>query len=178
MRTGSFMGPGPGPGLGRRRSRLEVWVPAGYLALVVGLLVWADVLVRTGDGGFAGVWAIFATAPLSMLALSLFTPSPESLGALEAAPPAHTGPTPPTPLPAPTTGTETELPVGPPPTAAELRDVPDVPGADLANDWLGFGFYGLILACALANATALWALTRTLVGAFSARRARRARPVG
>lgn len=165
------MGPGPGPGLGRRRSRLEVWVPAGYLALVVGLLVWADVLVRTGDGGFAGVGAIFATAPLSMLALSLFTPSPESLGALEAAPPAHTGPTPPTPLPAPAPETG-------PPTAAELRDVPDVPGADLANDWLGFGFYGLILACALANATALWALTRTLVGAFSARRARRARPVG
>ncbi|MEU9700003.1 hypothetical protein [Streptomyces sp. NPDC047981] len=144
------------------------------MAIVVGLLVWADVLVRTGDGSFAGVWAILATAPLSMLALSLFTPSPESLAALEAAPPAHTGPTPPTPLPAPApeTGTETGPPVGPPPTAAELQDVSDVPGADLVGDWLGFGFYGLILACALANATALWALTRAVTGAFTARRAR------
>ncbi|MGW7327224.1 SCO4225 family membrane protein [Streptomyces sp. NPDC054840] len=36
---------------------------AGYLTLMVGLLVWVDVLVRTGDAGFAGIWPMLATAP-------------------------------------------------------------------------------------------------------------------
>ncbi|MEV7723583.1 hypothetical protein AB0P15_02470 [Streptomyces sp. NPDC087917] len=57
-----------------RGSKLEVWVPAGYLAVVVGSLIWVEVLSRTGDAGFAGIWPLFATAPLSILALLLLAP--------------------------------------------------------------------------------------------------------
>ncbi|MEU8777129.1 hypothetical protein [Streptomyces sp. NPDC048606] len=151
--------------MGPRRARLHVWVPAGYLALVVGLLVWVDVLVRTGDAGFAGVWPLLATAPLSVLALGLIVPDPASLGSAEAAPPVHTGPVPPEPLPAPVA-----LPEAMPEAMPEA--VPDLAGggAELSDAWLGFGFYGVVLACALVNATALWALGRGLSGLLARRR--------
>ncbi|MFI1284080.1 SCO4225 family membrane protein [Streptomyces sp. NPDC020858] len=155
----------------RRRSRLEVWIPAVYLAVVVGLLVWVDVLVRTGDAGFAGIWPMLATAPLSLLALSLIVPDPETVGTPEITPPAHTGPVPP-PEPEPLPG-ETPEPVPVPVPEGQLptdSGAYDLPGAELSDMWLGFGFYGVILACALVNATALWALVRGLTGLLAHRR--------
>ncbi|MFD6970332.1 SCO4225 family membrane protein [Streptomyces sp. NPDC059949] len=149
----------------RRRSRLEVWIPAVYLAVVVGLLVWVDVLVRTGDAGFAGIWPVLATAPLSILALWLIVADPESAGAPEDTPPAHTGPVPP-PEPQP-------QPEGPPPTDSGTYDLPS---AELSDMWLGFEFYGVILACALINATALWALLRGLTALLARRRQARGQP--
>ncbi|MFF2197211.1 SCO4225 family membrane protein [Streptomyces sp. NPDC058157] len=83
--------------MGRRRSRLQVWLPAGYLTVVAGLLVWVEVLARTGDAGFAGIWPILATAPLSLPALQLFLPGPASPPAPEVAPPDGTGAVPPPP---------------------------------------------------------------------------------
>ncbi|MGW0364597.1 SCO4225 family membrane protein [Streptomyces sp. NPDC003034] len=161
----------------RRRSRVEVWVPAGYLAVVVGLLVWVDVLVRRGDAGFAGIWPMLATAPLSLLAMRLIVPDPESPEMPEVTPPVHTGPLPPepqpVPLPEPLLGETPEpvpLPVGPPPTDSAVYDLP---GTDLPDTWLGFGFYGVILASALVNATALWALVRGLTGLLARRRRER-----
>ncbi|MFD0355258.1 hypothetical protein ACFVHW_16215 [Streptomyces sp. NPDC127110] len=59
------------------------------------------------------------------------------------------------------------MPAGPPPTDSA---VPDIPGAELADTWLGFGFYGVTLASALVNAAALWALTRGLTGVLARRR--------
>ncbi len=143
-----------------------MWVPAGYLAVVVGLLVWVDVLVRTGDAGFAGVWPMLATAPLSLLAMRMVAPDPASLGSPEATPPVHTGPVPPTPQPAPVE-TSGPVPVEPLPAGSGVHDLP---GAELSDVWLGFGFYGVILACALVNATALWALVRGLTGLLARRR--------
>ncbi len=87
--------------------------------------------------------------------MGLSAPSPESVGAPEVTPPVHTGPEPPEPLPAPES-----LPVGPPPADSGVYDLP--PGPELSDAWLGFGFYGAILACALLNATALWALVRAV----------------
>ncbi|MFJ8209052.1 SCO4225 family membrane protein [Streptomyces sp. NPDC096033] len=124
----------------RQRSRLEVWVPTCYLAVVAGLLVWVDVLVRTGDAGLAGVWPMLATAPLSLPVMRLIEPDPESLG-----------------VPAP---------VGPAPADPGAYGMP---GTELPDMWLGFGFYGVILACALVNATALWALLRGLTGLLARR---------
>ncbi|MFC9296523.1 SCO4225 family membrane protein [Streptomyces sp. NPDC057011] len=143
-----------------RRSRLEVWVPGGYLAAVVGVQIWVEVLSRTGDAGFAGVWTVFATAPFSVLALLAFTPGagapPEPPDGL-----VHTGPEPPTPLPAPS-----ELP----PPAADWSPDPSVTEPlDALGAWAGFGWYGAILAGALINATALWALVRVVAGRRRAR---------
>ncbi|MEJ8644786.1 hypothetical protein WKI68_32985 [Streptomyces sp. MS1.HAVA.3] len=59
------------------------------------------------------------------------------------------------------------VPEGPPPTDSGTYDLP---GAELSDMWLGFGFYGVILACALVNATALWALVRGLTGLLARRR--------
>lgn len=148
-----------------------MWVPAGYLAVVVGLLVWVDVLVRTGDAGFAGIWPMLATAPLSLLAMGLILPDPESLGLPEVTPPVHTGPVPPEPQPVPLPlpgETPEPVPLEPPPTDSGVYDLP---GAEkLSDTWLGFGFYGVILTCALLNATALWALVRGLTGLIARRR--------
>ncbi|MGP3686762.1 SCO4225 family membrane protein [Streptomyces sp. IBSNAI002] len=150
----------------RRRSRLEVLVPAGYLAVVLGLLVWVDVLVRTGDAGFAGVWPVLVTAPLSLAVMGLIAPAPKSLGEPEIAPPVHTGPVPPEPLPLPLPG-EPPVTGGPPPADPGSYDLP---ASELSDMWLGFGFYGVVLACALCNATALWALVRGLSGLLARRR--------
>ncbi|MFC7217072.1 SCO4225 family membrane protein [Streptomyces polyrhachis] len=136
----------------RQRSALEVWVPAGYLVGVVGLVAWVGVLGRTGDAGFAGIWPILATAPLSLSALGMIMPDPESLGLAEEAPPAGAGPVPPEPAPVPMEA----APTGP---AAQ-----DLSGAELTDTASTFGFYGVILACALVNATALWAVVRLVTG--------------
>ncbi|MFG2877209.1 SCO4225 family membrane protein [Streptomyces sp. NPDC048337] len=145
--------------VGRRRSRLEVWLPGGYLAVVLGIQIWVEVLSRTGDAGFAGVWTLFATAPFSVLALLPFVPGAEA----PTEPPdglVHTGPEPPTPLPAPS-----EMPPPPPadwsvePSAASSLD-----GLDGLDAWTGFGLYGAIVVGALMNATLLWGLVRVLAG--------------
>ncbi|MBZ9596382.1 hypothetical protein K7B06_14960 [Streptomyces erythrochromogenes] len=136
------------------------------MAVVVGLLVWVDVLIPTGDAGFAGVWPIMATAPLSVLALGLTVPDPDSFGAPGVTPPVHTGPVPPEPQPVPVE-TSGPVPVEPLPTDAGVHELP---AAELSDMWLGFGFYGVILACALVNATALWALLRGLTGLLARRR--------
>ncbi|MFI5619641.1 SCO4225 family membrane protein [Streptomyces sp. NPDC051567] len=159
--------------MGRRRSKLEVWLPAAYLAVVVGLLVWVDVLFRTGDAGFAGIWPMLATAPLSLLAMLLVLPDPGAPGLSEVTPPVHTGGVPPEPLPVPVPAplpgeTLGPVPMGPPlPTDSVVHDLP---GVELFDTWLRFGFYGVILACALVNATALWALVRGLTGLLARRR--------
>lgn len=156
--------------MGRRRSRLEVRLPAGYTVLVIGLLVWVDVLVRTGDAGFAGIWPVLATAPLSLLAMRWTVPDPPSLGSPAFIAPAHTGPLPPPEpeaVPVPLPGQTPEpVPVGPPPTGSPWQDLP---GSEPSDMWLGFGFYGVILACALVNAAALWALARGLTGLLARR---------
>ncbi|MFD9520250.1 hypothetical protein [Streptomyces sp. NPDC059979] len=59
------------------------------------------------------------------------------------------------------------VPEGPPPADSGVHDLP---GVELSDVWLGFGFYGVILACALVNATALWALVRGLTGLLARRR--------
>lgn len=119
------------------------------MAVVLGAQVWVEVVSRTGDAGFAGVWVVFATAPLSILALWLVTPGP----AAPVAPPdglVHTGPQPPTPLPS-----ELAPPPDGWPAESPLSEQPEV--------WAGFGLYGAVLAGALMNATLLWALVRVLV---------------
>ncbi|MCX5199069.1 hypothetical protein OOK31_35170 [Streptomyces sp. NBC_00249] len=145
-----------------RRSRLEVWIPGGYLAVVVGLLVWVDVLVRTGDAGFAGVWPILASAPVSLLAAGLFLPGPgKALEEPETEPP-YTGPEPPPVGPGPDGAVP--LPVGPPPSPGEWSAGADLPPVgEQADLWLGFGFYGAVLAGALVNAALLWLLVRGVV---------------
>ncbi|MEU6867678.1 hypothetical protein ABZ924_31315 [Streptomyces sp. NPDC046876] len=45
-----------------------------------------------------------------------------------------------------------------------------MPGAELSDMWVGFRLYGVNLACALVNATALWALVRSLTGILARRR--------
>ncbi|MFD9722649.1 SCO4225 family membrane protein [Streptomyces sp. NPDC059072] len=134
----------------RRRSKLELWVPGGYLAVVLGLQVWVEVLSRTGDAGFAGMWPLLATAPFSLL--PLFVSMPGAGDPLEQTPvPVPMGSRPPEPLPVdpaapplPPTDWQADQPVG-------------------LDPWAGFGFYGALLFGALVNAGLLWALVRVIV---------------
>lgn len=132
-----------------------MWVPGGYVAAVLGMQLWVEVVSRTGDAGFAGMWPMLATAPLSLLAL-MAVPGP---GDPVAAPHglAHTGP-----------------PVPVEPLPAEAAPLPAAVSADssLAEGFealAGIGFYGALLFGALANATCLWALTRVVVRRRQAR---------
>ncbi|MFF4321228.1 SCO4225 family membrane protein [Streptomyces sp. NPDC001568] len=155
----------------RRWAKVEMWVPAGYLALVLGLQVWVEAVARTGDIGFGGIWPMLATAPISLLLLIPFgAPDPASLGAA--------------PVGQPYSGAE------PPPQPADFSASP-VP-ADWAPDtsvlaepaiWTGFGFYAVLMAGALANASLLWLMVRAVVrrrpgmpGALVQERGGRGRP--
>ena len=139
----------------RRWSKVEMWVPAGYLALVLALQVWVEVVGRTGDIGFGGIWPMLATAPVSLLLLIPFgAPDPVSLGAA--------------PVGQPYSGAE------PPPEPPDFSESAPLP-ADWAPDtsvlaepaiWTGFGFHAVLVASALANA----ALLRLLVAAVVRRR--------
>ncbi|WP_416237655.1 SCO4225 family membrane protein [Streptomyces sp. NBC_00162] len=71
-----------------------MWVPGGYLALVVAMLVWVEV----GDIGFGGIWPMLATAPVSLLLLVPFGPASDALHSAPVVEP-HYGSQPPTPCP-------------------------------------------------------------------------------
>lgn len=138
----------------RRWSKAEMWVPGAYLALVVAMLVYVAVGSRIGDIGLFGVWPILATAPVSVLLLSTFGPAADALdGSAPVEGPIYEGGSePPTKLP-------TDYP--------ELSDTPPADwvapdtSVDPKLDMLdGFGFYGAVLAGALVNAGAIWALLR------------------
>lgn len=139
----------------RRWSKAEMWVPGAYLAVVVAMLVYVGVGSRTGDVGFFGVWPILATAPVSIMLLSVFGPAAAALN--ETPPPVggpvYEGSTPPPEPP------HTELVPESAPRPADWV-APDT-SVDGKFDMLGeFGFYGAVLVSALINATAIWALLR------------------
>ncbi|MFB6521341.1 SCO4225 family membrane protein [Streptomyces sp. NPDC056401] len=62
--------------MARRWSKPEMWVPGGYLALVLSMLVYIAIGSRTGDIGIFAALPILATAPVSLLLLSAFIPTP------------------------------------------------------------------------------------------------------
>ncbi|MFF8269869.1 SCO4225 family membrane protein [Streptomyces sp. NPDC016562] len=147
----------------RRWSKPEMWVPGGYLALVVAMLVYVAVVSRTGDIGIFGVWPILATAPVSLLLLTFFGPAAD---ALDSAPPM---------APHPQYGSEppTKLPTDYPPESGPLPAdwVPDT-SVDPKLDMLdGFGFYASVLVGALVNAAVIWALFRYVARRRDARSA-------
>lgn len=134
--------------MARRWSKPERWVPGGYLALVLAMVVYMEVGSRVGDIGFFGVWPALATAPVSLLLLSAFMPTvdaptpegPEYYGSEPPARPPTDHPDPSDPLPA--------------------DWVPDTTVSDKLDAWAGLGFTAAILVGALVNATAIWALLR------------------
>ncbi|MCX5009590.1 hypothetical protein OG765_01090 [Streptomyces sp. NBC_00555] len=130
----------------RRWSKPEMWVPGGYLALVVAMLVWVEV----GDIGFGGTWPMLATAPVSLLLLVPFGPASDALHSAPVVEP-HYGSQPPTPLPL-------EYPSESAPLPADWT--PDTSVAAQPEMWAGLGFHAAVLAGALINAVALWALLR------------------
>lgn len=139
----------------RRWSKVEMWVPGGYLALVLAMQVWVVVGSRTGDIGFGAVHPILATAPVSLLLLGLFGPAKDALAAgtdPQVAP--HDGSQPPTPLPS-------DFPSENDPLPADWT--PDTTTAAEPGMWEGLGFHAAILIGALVNATAIWAFVRFLV---------------
>lgn len=138
----------------RRWSKPEMWVPGGYLALVVAMLVYVAIGSRTGDIGFFGVWPILATAPVSLLLLSAFGPAADALD--DSAPiegPVYEGSQPP-PGPLPTEFV--------PESAPHPSDwvAPDTSVDGKFDMWGEAGFYGAVLVSALVNAAAIWALLR------------------
>ncbi|MFC9430366.1 SCO4225 family membrane protein [Streptomyces sp. NPDC056987] len=48
------------------RGRVALWIGGAYAALVVGLALWIGALILFDDPGFAGVWLIGATLPISL----------------------------------------------------------------------------------------------------------------
>ncbi|WP_374774984.1 hypothetical protein OG756_20780 [Streptomyces sp. NBC_01310] len=149
----------------RRWSKPEMWVPGGYLALVIAMLVYIAVVSRTGDIGFFGVWPILATAPVSLLLLSTFDPAADALD--EPAPvegPIYEGSQPP-PEPPPMEFL--------PESAPRPSDwvAPDTSIDTKLDMWSEFGFYGAVLVSALVNAAAIWALLRYVARRRDARSA-------
>ncbi|MFF3015362.1 SCO4225 family membrane protein [Streptomyces sp. NPDC057939] len=147
-----------------RWSKPEMWVPGGYLVLVVAMLVYVAVVSRTGDIGFFGVWPILATAPVSLLLLSTFGPAAAALD--EPAPvegPIHEGPHPPIKLP-------TDYPSESAPLPADWV-APDTSIDTKLDMWSEAGFHGAVLISALVNATAIWALLRHMARRHNARSA-------
>lgn len=135
----------------RRWSKPEMWVPGGYLALVLAMVVYMEVGSRVGDIGFFGVWPILATAPVSVLLLSAFAPTPDALEEPVVGP-EYYGSEPPARLP-----TDIPHPSDPPPADWVA---PDTSVTDKLDMWADVGFVAAILVGALVNATALWALLR------------------
>ncbi|MFE0699296.1 SCO4225 family membrane protein [Streptomyces sp. NPDC058872] len=138
----------------RRWSKAEMWVPGGYLVLVLALEFWTYALGRTGDAGFAGIWPLLATAPVSLLLLGLFGPAMQAAAgpAPEVVP--HYGDQPPTPLSAELSPENTPLPAD---------WTPDTTTALGPEPWSVLGFHAAVLIGALVNAAAIWAFVRFLV---------------
>ncbi|MFD5622672.1 SCO4225 family membrane protein [Streptomyces yangpuensis] len=148
----------------RRWSKPEMWVPGGYLALVVAMLLYVAVGSRTGDIGFFGVWPILATAPVSLLLLTTFGPAANAPD--EPAPvvgPEYYGSQPPTRLP-------TDYPDPSDPLPSDWV-APDTSVDSKLDMWSEFGFHGAVLFSALVNAAAIWALLRYVARRRDARRA-------
>lgn len=143
----------------RRWSKPEMWVPGGYLALVLAMVVYMEVGSRVGDVGFFGVYPILATAPVSLLLLGAFAPAPDTLDETAPVGPEYYGSEPPARLP-------TDYPDPSDPLPADWV-APDTSVSDKLGMWGDVGFVAAILVGALINATALWALLR-----YVARRAR------
>ncbi|MEV7519296.1 hypothetical protein [Streptomyces sp. NPDC091371] len=140
----------------RRWSKVEMWVPGGYLALVLAMQLWVVVGSRTGDIGFFGVWPILATAPVSLLLLGVLGPAmPAAAGPAPEVEPYY-GAEPPGPLPVPT-----EFPSENDPLPADWT--PDTSVAPELDVWTELGFHAAILIGALVNAAAIWAFVRFLV---------------
>ncbi|MFF1409620.1 SCO4225 family membrane protein [Streptomyces sp. NPDC058289] len=138
----------------RRWSKPEMWVPGGYLALVVAMLVYVAIGSRTGDIGMFAALPILLTAPVSLLLLSSFGPAADALD--ESAPvegPIYEGSQPP-PEPLPTEFV--------PESAPRPSDwvAPDMSMDSKFDMWSEFGLYGAVLVGALVNAAAIWALLR------------------
>ncbi|MEV8532354.1 hypothetical protein [Streptomyces sp. NPDC051211] len=149
----------------RRWSKAEMWVPGAYLALVVAMLVYVAIGSRTGDIGLFAALPILATAPVSLLLLSTFGPAADVLD--ESAPvvePTYRGSQPP-PEPLPTEFV--------PESAPRPSDwvAPDTSIDTKLDMWSEFGFYGAVLAGALVNAVAIWALLRYVARRRDARSA-------
>ncbi|MER5861807.1 hypothetical protein [Kitasatospora sp. NPDC002040] len=146
----------------RRRSKVEMWVPGAYLALVVGMLAYCAIGQAAGaDLGFFGIWPILASAPAGLLLTAVFTPAPD-LG--EPAPPVdgYRGSEPPAEPP-----TEFFPPTDPLPADW----APDTSVADKLPAGEALGFYGPVLVGALVNAAAMWALIRYVAQRRAAGRA-------
>ncbi|WP_407838142.1 hypothetical protein ACE1OC_19925 [Streptomyces sp. DSM 116496] len=125
--------------MGRRWSKPEMWVPGGYLAVVLSMLVYLAIGSRTGDVGMFAALPILATAPVSLLLLSAFIPDPDESAWVEP-------------------------PVESVPDSAPLPSDWVAPDTSLDDSKLGvfgeFGLYGAVLVGALVNAGAIWALLR------------------
>lgn len=148
----------------RRWSKAEMWVPGAYLVLVVAMLVYCAVGQWNGDSGMFGVWPILATAPLSILLLTLFVPAPDALDSDTPFDPQY-GSEPPAKLP-------TDYPWYPSESAPLPEDwAPDTSVAADPSMWGGLAFCVAILVCALVNATAIWALLRYVARRRDARSA-------
>ncbi|MER5487421.1 hypothetical protein ABT024_30000 [Streptomyces sp. NPDC002812] len=136
--------------MARRWSKPEMWVPGGYLALVLSMLVYMAIASRTGDIGMFAALPILATAPVSLLLLSAFIPTPDESAWVE---PVYEGSQPPP-----------EPPVESVPGSAPLPSDWVAPDTSLDDSKLGlfgeFGLYGAVLVGALVNAGAIWALLR------------------
>ncbi|MCM1965704.1 MULTISPECIES: SCO4225 family membrane protein [unclassified Streptomyces] len=140
--------------MARRWSKPEMWVPGGYLALVLSMLVYIAIASRTGDIGMFAALPILATAPVSLLLLSAFIPDPDSFDeSVPAGGPGYEG---------------SQLPPEPPmeflPESAPRPADWVPPDTSLDDSKLGlfgeFGLYGAVLVGALVNAGAIWALLR------------------
>ncbi|WP_435060033.1 SCO4225 family membrane protein [Streptomyces sp. bgisy060] len=138
----------------RRWSKAEMWVPGGYLALVLALELGTYAIGRTGDAGFAGIWPLLATAPVSLLLLGFFGPAVKAASA-DPAPAVvpHHGEQPPTPLPTELSPENTPLPAD---------WTPDTTAAG-PEAWSALGFHAAVLIGALVNAAAIWSFVRFLV---------------
>lgn len=135
----------------RHWSKPEMWVPGGYLALVLAMVVYMEVGSRVGDIGFFGVWPVLATAPVSLLLLGAFGPGAAALDEPAPEGPEYYGSEPPARLP-------TDYPDPSDPLPADW--VPDTSVSGKLDMWAGLGFTAAILVGALVNATAIWALLR------------------
>ncbi|MGW6703765.1 SCO4225 family membrane protein [Streptomyces sp. NPDC054956] len=149
----------------RRWSKPEMWIPAGYLAVVLGLLVWATLVIVTGGSGLALVGPTLATAPVSLLLMVPFGPgvpeAPDPALDPTSNDPAYYGAEPPRPeLP------REAYPAPGDPLPADW--VPDTSVAAQPDLWAGFGLYASIVIGALVNAALLWMVVRAV--------ARRRRP--
>ncbi|MFJ7265992.1 SCO4225 family membrane protein [Streptomyces sp. NPDC099050] len=135
----------------RGRSRLEVWLPVGYLVLVLVVQVWVEVVSRTGEVWFARVWSLLLTAPFSFVVADVFLDGPGALVVPEAL-----------------------LRTGLEPASAPVGEWVDPSAFGSLGSGGTWGFYAALLVGALLNAAAIWGLVRVLLSAGRRLASRRA----